>query len=1031
MPIEKRAFFEGMDGDTSQRLLSDKAALNIMNGRMAVTKYGRNFRVENTPGTTLISQSVYPPYGVHQCIGSATDEARGRVIYALWNSMDDHGIYCYDIATNTTFAVLYDSQVIGGLNFSKSFRIDRNAKVVGDILYWTDYLNQPRRINIEAGIKMNHSSYDTDVAPYSWPMNESVIALIRRPFGLNITATKVTDGAVSNNFLAPFAGQFASRFVYRDDEISVMSVPSNQLSYSYSTDTSNAIDVVFDLNEDIEQDVQIVQLAVRFNNDPSYFVIKEWNKEVPADATEIANHNSGSSALTFRFYNDKNGIAISDADSVKPEDSVPILVRTLETGLNRLFLSNYIKGYNAPSVTSLTGTATQSSAVAAVQTVFKAYSSHQIGIRFRDYYSRKSSIVTNDDLLIDIIDRGHSYTPYVTDIAWTLSNAAAVDEIPDWAYYYDIVITKNLRTRYFIQFGADLQYAKKNSDGTYSYQDTYDSTIFGIGISMGIYNAFGGGYVFSEGDVARLYFSALSTLGYLKVLAQDANYVIVSPVDIGSLAVQPGAIFEIYTPYTLSGTETFYTTGSSYLVSNSGTISRQYSTTAGNIQGDTVRSDSILGELESMSPNFAVNPNVWYAIFGQSGIVSLFGQVNKDSFVQFSNVFIQGSNANGLSTFDALDETSLPNDLGAISKLQLASKIQEEGNIMLAIGERATASLYLGEVQLVGASSNAFVAQASGVIGTVNVLKNLFGTTHPETVFEYLGIVFFLDVNKQVFVQYSNSGLEDVSRYRMSRFFKNYCTDYLESNANNLDNINGFHHIPTGVDPFHKEVIATLPGLIYENYADVLPSYSSVPSYATSIINRFDIVDRLAKTMAFQYEENKWGSNFEFMAEWYENSQNILFGWQDGNLYTFNTNTTNWNTYFGVEYPVRICVTGNLNPSALKVLNNIAIESNLIPNYTVAYTDYPNVQITDLASTDEQWEDQEGQFYADFLKDRLSPNASGTADDKMQEGDDLTDIVIKVMCEWQAYDSLFYCNFIDIGYSLSRGQKQIMNPINE
>ncbi len=91
-------------------------------------------------------------------------------------------------------------------------------------------------------------------------------------------------------------------------------------------------------------------------------------------------------------------------------------------------------------------------------------------------------------------------------------------------------------------------------------------------------------------------------------------------------------------------------------------------------------------------------------------------------------------------------------------------------------------------------------------------------------------------------------------------------------------------------------------------------------------------------------------------------------------------------------------------------------------------TDYPNTQITDLTAGD--YTDEEGLFYADFFKDRLSPNATGTPDERLYTGDDLTSIAIMIMLEFQQYENLFYCNFVDIGYSISRGQKQILNPIN-
>lgn len=1042
MLIAKNSFEAGINGDDSTRLIPANAMLNAMNCRMAVTEYGRNLRLENLPGTTAISQSVFPPYGTNLTLGAVPDDDRNRIIFFNYNSFDYHGIYCLDYSSPSTpvvYAVLYDTQVSTGLDFSKSYRIDRNARVVGDMLYWTDNNNQPRRLNIEAGIKMNHPSYSTTVAAYSYPMNESVIALIRRPFGLGLTATKVVDGTVTTNFLKPFAGKFASRIIYRDGERSVFSLPSAMINYNYSSDTYNAIDVVFNINEDFDQDAQIIQLAVSYDNDPSLFVVKSWNKAVAADLAEINAHNAGSTALTFRFYNDFLGVSVGNADSVKPEDAVPTLVKTLETGINRLFLANYTSGYDTPSQTSLSVGVTTSSADPTNELVWKSFSNYQVGIRFRDYYGRKSFIVTNDDAVVSIADRDYSSSVYTTAVTWAVSNVLATTEIPDWAYYYDIVITKNLRTRYFVQSKTlMLQYAIKDGDGNITYQNAYTASAFGVAINASLLAEAGIGYLYNEGDLCRLYFDIGSTVYELPVVGQDGVYIIVKNENLGDFTVQPSVMFEVYTPYKKSDTETFYTTGYTYLITNPGTVSRQYSTTSGSILGDCYRFKTVLNiviatitwRVESMSPNNLINQAAWFNVFGQSGIESLFGQEEKTNYVKWSNIVIAGSQNNGLSTFDALDEKALPLSMGVINKIQVANKVTEEGNVMLAIGAKETASLYLGEVQLVGASANAFIASSPDVIGTINVLRGSYGTVNPESVIEYLGLVCWLDVLNGCFVQYSNAGLEPVSRYKMSRFFQRYCKNYLDASTGNLDNINGFHHIPTGIDPFHKEVLCTLPGLIYENYATSLPSYSSVPSYATSIVNRFDVYDSLAKTMSFQFEENKFGSNYEYMPEMYAYLQNTMFAFKNGLPYTHNTNTTNWNTFYGVEYPVRLCFTGNTNPSALKVLNNIALESNTVPNFTVAYADYPNIQLTDLASIDNNWVNQEGTFYADFLKDRLSPNASGTADQKLFTGDDLTDIALKIMCEWQVYESLFFINFANVGFSVSRGQKQITNPIN-
>jgi len=1038
--IEKRYFYEGMDSDTAHVLMSDKASLNLMNCRMGVTQYGRLGRIENTPGSTQISQTVFPPYGSNLTIGAVSDDSRNRVIFFNYNTFGYHGIYCLDYSSPDTpivYAVLYSTQINTGLNFDKTYRIDRNAKVVGDLLYWTDgSTNEVRRTNIEAGIKMNHPSYSTTVTPYSYPMNESVITLIRRPYGLGLTATKGTAGGFSNKFIQEFAGQFASQLQYRDGELSVLSVPTEMVNYNLYTDTYNFIQITFPLSETFDQDVQVIRLAVRYGNTPKYFIIKEWNKNNPTDLAEINSHNAGVTNLTYNFYNNESGIALSNEDSVKQSDNIGREVQTIETALNRLFLANYKKGYNSPSYTTLAASLNTNGSDPDAATALKCNSSYQIAIRFRDYYKRMCAYVTNTNCVLSTPDRSYSSVPY-NNLSWTLSNTGATNQIPSWAYYYDILITKNLRTRNFQQnLASNLQYVVKNQDGTYTYQNTYSGAIYALAVDISILANSGAGYTLNTDDLCRLYLSTTATVYEQSVIGQEGNYLFVTPINLGSFSTMPGCYFEIYTPYFSSDDETFYTCGQSYKITNAGTGSRTFSTTSGIINGDITRFKTtiniIIGTItlrnEAMSPN-SNNWQNWFQFYGEPNFMAgQLGEVTKQNFIQYSNTRIQGSLINGLSTFDDLDEKATPESIGALRKLQNANKITEEGNVMLAIGEKETCSLYLGEVQVVGASANAFLASAPNVIGTINILKGSYGTINPESVIQYLGSVYWVDVSNGAAVQYSSEGLERISKFKMGRFFKNYCLNYAAASTGNIDNINGFHHIPSCVDPFHKEVVFTLPGLIYSNYANTLPSYSSVPPYATSIINRFDIYDSLQKTMCYSYEENKWGSNFEHIAEMYCYMDNVLFSFKNGVPYTLYTNTTNWNTFYGVQYPVRMCFLGNVNPSAIKQLNNISVESNAAPNFTVGYADYPNVQITDL--TDDDYTDQEGIFYADFFMDRLDPNATGTADERLYTGSSITDKSVKIMLEFQQYSSLFYCNFVNLGYSISRGQKQILNPVN-
>lgn len=1141
MLVEKRNFQGGMNSDLSPRLLPDTDCLNIMNGRMGVTKYGRAGRLENIPGTTQVSQQVYPPYGTHQTIGSCPDLENMRLLFFNYNTFSDHGIYCYEPLNNTIYAVLYDSQVIGGLGFSRNSLI-HSCRVQNGNLYWCDSTNnEPRRININAGIEMNHNGTFPNVTRYEYPMTQSVIRWIRRQPGFPLSVAKDNDPSFANNFIKNEAFLMQWRYIYRDYETSTLSSFSGLMNFNLASDDDNFIAITAPLEEQIDQDVLQVDYVVKYLNGNKSFITKSWNKNIAADLAEINAHNAGATALTFNFYNDIIGIALDDAYSVKPFDSLPVYAQTIEMARFRAFMGNYTIGYDTPTTTSLSAefvTDTQGSGasgttgilgyysspfvitpiffIVITQTVgfdgyyaqpdsgnnnpgtlawgglvfigttqdsittyygigpstvvffypqlpafvvtltgapfvtnlsssviYKSDASYKIATEFLDHAGRKCGVVTNDNQIYTTPDRQYSTVSFARALNWSLSNTNAVSEIPVWASYYSILITKCIRTRYFLQARVkNLTYATKDSDGLYVFNSAaYSTTLNGVAIDITRLNGFGMGYNFTEGDLLKLYKG--TDVYNLSITGQDGDWIICELENIGTIGNTATpyitALFEIYTPYKTSLSEPYYEVSQIFSINNAGTSSREYSLLNGSIGGDITllnRNDGVFDYLtENMSPNDKFY-KIWNTNSGRPNFIDTIGQVVKQSSIAFSNTFISGTKVNGLSTFDALDTKDI--QCGTITKLQVANKIAEDqGDVMLAICETETASLYLGEVQLVGQQGNAFVAQALGVIGTVNVLKGSLGTTRPESVTEYLGLVFGIDLNKGTFWQYSQAGLEPVSRYKMSRFFKNYCDGYLAANTNNLDNINGFHHIRGSINPFHKEAQIILPALIYENYAETLPSYTSVPSYASSIVNRFDVYDQLQKTMSFSYEENKWGSNYEWVAEWQDYLQNTSYGFKNGNLYIFDSNTTNWNTVFGVEYPVRICCTGNLNPSSIKDLFNIAIEGDgTTPNYTVALTAVPNQQITDLSSTDAIngqpiWTVNESVCEAAFLADRLSPNATGTAEEKLFKGDVLKDFAIFVMCEWQVYDRLLYIQFINIGYDQSRGQSNVTNVINK
>jgi len=228
---EKKYFVStdsGLDADHADIAISPNSWVNMENCRILSTDKGVIGTVESVGGTRALTE---PVEGVSLiCIGAAADEQNRRILYFLKDTEGNADrIMCYDLRSAETYTVLLSTQVTGGLNFDKNALI-HSARVINGLLYWTDNINEPRRVNIDAGIKLNHPSYDTDQEPYTDPIDPSVITIARRPPGLPLAATKVNSSdvgiTINNNNIRNSAFRFAWFYVYRDGEYSTLSVHS-------------------------------------------------------------------------------------------------------------------------------------------------------------------------------------------------------------------------------------------------------------------------------------------------------------------------------------------------------------------------------------------------------------------------------------------------------------------------------------------------------------------------------------------------------------------------------------------------------------------------------------------------------------------------------------------------------------------------------------------------------------------------------------------------------------------------------------
>lgn len=1048
MSIEREKKYLAAQGESGGHLDADSAPFaipinawcNASNVRAGSTDKGVTAVIESIGGTLRVSTPSPSVSFINN--GKVIDTVGRRIIDFEYNvNTTQHKIMCYSFDDDTDYVLLTSLQVDGGLNFSKYKPI--HGRVVNGVVYFTDFYNPPRKLNIDAALKMNNPSYNTTVLPYTSPLESDVITIIRKPPSFALSVSKTTVGGVTVNYVTYFAGQFAWRYTFRDNEISVLSPVSKLINYNTVTETYDSVALVaVDTSgnpQHISQDVQTIDFCVRYAGDTSFFIIKTWDRRIAADAAEIALNNAGN-PLDVTFLNDRAGIALSDAYSVKPFDSVPRLTKTLETALNRLMLGHNLESFNTPVISSLTISLHAETNHAPYQNPsFKSGGTYQVGIIFRDNYKRViGNVFTNSSMRFTVPKRDYNDTTYYNYVAITLSNAAASIEIPDTAYYYEFVITKNLKTRFFIEAkSGGMKYAIKDpSTGVITYQDTYISSAYGLAFNASLLNAEGMGYSFQDNDVLEVVQSASATQYSLAVIQVEDGYIISKLQDLGSFATQPDIIYEIYSPYKENVSEPYYTTGDTYAVLNPTQSGRLYSSLGGVIYGDVYRffrfspTGTYSAENMSPAPKFW---DQWNTNSGEANFVINSIEVTKYTAVRWSNVIIEGSQTNGLSTFDALDEKILPDDLGKLSKLQNTSKVEEQGNVMLAIGEQETASCYLGEVQLVGAAANAFVATSPNVIGTVNVLKGSFGTVNPESVVEYRGNVYWLDMNNGRVIQYSGNGLFPISNYKMTRFWKNWCEQFLSMTPQEIEVFGGRPFVFSEADPFHDELLFSIPQLTTNPPKGYIADYRIepiTPDMQVYIPYPFDILDFRGKTIVYDLNSNSWRGSYSFNPEGFASLQNQLYSWKDGQLYLHNQYDKQCN-FYGVQYTAKIMPVSNMYPSVPKSYNSNAVESNIPPTYVLVYNDYPYIQESDLVDTDFTGNGSnpaglEGIWNCNFYRNILQPTATGFTSTSRLTGERMRSVAMWFMYEFSPVNSnVLNLKFINLTFTASLGNQNV------
>jgi len=335
-------FYAGrMNKDLDERFIKDGEYIDALNIRIGSTELGASNNsdlgsigaIENSKGNTSLTDIQYVSSDA-KCIGAYEDSAN-ETIYWFVTSIDADLVLSYNVNSGVTTNHLVSLSLNPILKFDKDYLINGINKI-DDLLFWTDNLNPPRRINV-------NSSYAT--------FDESDISVIVAP---PMSAPKVSLFNVlgEENYMLDKFPSFCYRYRYIDGEYSALSQFSDiafepgefELDYSRfvnvgMTNSFNSVNITFNTGPS-----QVVGIDICFKLSDSNIVnvIEKFDKK----KEQWANNR----ARSLVFTNRKIYTTLPESELLRLYDNVPRIAKSQTSIGNRIMYGNYVDGYDVGEI---------------------------------------------------------------------------------------------------------------------------------------------------------------------------------------------------------------------------------------------------------------------------------------------------------------------------------------------------------------------------------------------------------------------------------------------------------------------------------------------------------------------------------------------------------------------------------------------------------------------------------------------------------------------------------------------------------
>lgn len=336
MPVSAaHTFLAGVDTDTGDARLAPNAARAMLN--VAVE---RGY-VTNAWGNEALPIDL--PAGRCKTVGSFPDTDTGIEIFFVWNSAGHHRLYRYTPDTQTSALLLEWA----GLNLREDHYVTGGG-IIADQLGYLDADGVPRLLSLKRAAAGEYTPALLAADPHA-------LDLARRVPMLVLSATRMrnevdSDSRSKLNLTAGRAWQFAYLYGYRDSERSTLS-PFTEVLPVFSLKNvadyndpglpivkpDNFIRITIPNEEPISPLVDYIELYARRDDSTAWRLVNT-----------IRHAKNQPIGRAFDFYGNTLGISLSEAESIKQREAVPMRAGAMTAAQNRFMLADITEGYAAP-----------------------------------------------------------------------------------------------------------------------------------------------------------------------------------------------------------------------------------------------------------------------------------------------------------------------------------------------------------------------------------------------------------------------------------------------------------------------------------------------------------------------------------------------------------------------------------------------------------------------------------------------------------------------------------------------------------